>query len=128
MVYDIFNYSLIPKPWLILILSFRGSSIKDVHKSGGGGQAEADICGHWGRGSSKSGRPHLVQNLSIYLLDHGENHDSKKYKYTLKLMIFNFTNLSFIQKVWNWMSRVLQQINDTIEILDADAKRPERRR
>ena len=34
-------------------------------------------------GSSKSGRPHLVQNLSIYLFDHGKNHESKKYNYTL---------------------------------------------
>ena len=52
------------------------------------GQDEAGTCGESemeGEGSSKSGRPHLVQNLSIYqyLLDHGENHDSKKYKYTL---------------------------------------------
>ena len=54
-----------------------------------------------GGGSSKSGRPHLVQNISIQLLDHSENHDSKKYKCTLQLMIFNFTNFSFIQKWWN---------------------------
>ena len=41
-----------------------------------------------GRGSSKSRRPHLVQNLRTQFLDRGENHDSKKYKYILKLMIF----------------------------------------
>ena len=28
---------------------------------GDGGQAKADTCGHGGRGSSKSGRPHLAQ-------------------------------------------------------------------
>ena len=39
----------------------------------------------WGRDSSKSERPHLVQNLSIYMLDHGENHDSKKYNYKYAL-------------------------------------------
>ena len=42
-------------------------SIKDVRKSGG---------------SSKSGRPHLVQNVT--LLDHGENRDSRKYRYMLR--------------------------------------------
>ena len=52
------------------------------------GQAEADI------GSSKSRHPHLVQNLSIYLLDQREteNHDFKKdnYKYTLKIHFHTF--------------------------------------
>ena len=40
---------------------------------GGGGQAEADIGGG---GSSKRGRPNLVQTLlSIQFLEHGKNHD-----------------------------------------------------
>ena len=41
------------------------SSRKDIRKSREGDQEEADTCGHWGRGSNKSERPHLVQNLSI---------------------------------------------------------------
>ena len=54
------------------------------------GQAEADTCGHWGGESRKSGRPHLVQSYIIQLLDHGEDPDSRKYKYTLYTVINDF--------------------------------------
>ena len=60
------------------------------------GEEGLSKSGHQGRGStsSKSGRPHLnlVRNLilSIYLLDHGENHYSKKYKYTVYTVIDDF--------------------------------------
>ena len=51
------NVILIP-----LLLTRKGSSIKDVRKEGEGGQGKKGTCGHRGGGSSKGGRPHLVEN------------------------------------------------------------------
>ena len=42
--------------------------MKDARKRGGGGQAKADTCGHWGRGGQAKLDVHIWFKFDKYLI------------------------------------------------------------